>query len=62
MLTRPKASLTVVSAPTISKVTDRRTSCSAQTLSLPLDQAMRVRGGLAISDYRAFVFGCGAGR
>jgi hypothetical protein len=41
MLTRPKASVTVVKAPTISKSPERRASCSAHALSLPLDQAIR---------------------
>src|SRR5215471_14854673 len=40
MLTRQNSCVTVVSAPTISSSPERRTSCSAQALSLPLDQAI----------------------
>src|SRR5262249_17857985 len=39
MLTRPKASVTVVKALIISRSPARRTSCNAHALSLPLDQA-----------------------
>ena len=44
MLTRPKVSVTVVKAPTMSYSPARRASCSAQALSLPLDQAIRAFG------------------
>ena len=47
MLTRPKVSVTVVSAPTISQSPARRTSCSAQALSLPLDQAISAFGRMS---------------
>src|SRR5262245_56381959 len=44
MLTRPTFSETVVSAPTTSQSPLRRASCSAQALSLPLDQAISALG------------------
>jgi hypothetical protein len=44
MLTRPNASVIVVNAPTTSYSPARRTSCSAQALSLPLDQAISALG------------------
>src|SRR5262249_59801946 len=44
MLTRPKVSVTVVSAPTISQSPARRASWRAQALSLPLDQAISAFG------------------
>src|SRR3954453_20017071 len=43
-LTRLNASFTVVSAPTMSNSPDRRTRCSAQALSLPLDQEISAFG------------------
>src|SRR5947209_3434100 len=43
-LTRPNVSLTVVSAPTISNSPACRTRCSAQALSLPLDQEISAFG------------------
>src|SRR5450759_5417895 len=50
MLTRAKVSVTVVKAPTMSNSAWRRTSCSAQALSLPLDQAISAFGrGFAIN-------------
>ena len=58
MLTRAKSSVTVVSAPATSNVPCRRTSCSAQALSLPLDQAISACGGAAIIHPRR---GAGAG-
>ena len=44
MLTRPKLSVTVVKAPTMSYSPAARASCSAQAESLPLDQAIRAFG------------------
>ena len=51
-LTRPKALVTVVSAPTTSISPARRTSCSAQALSLPLDQAISALGRRTIIGVR----------
>src|SRR5262245_26430075 len=49
MLTRPKVSVTVVNAPTISNSPTRRTSWSAHALSLPLDHATKAFGRLRTS-------------
>ena len=47
--TRPKVSVTAVKAPTTSNSPARRTSCSANALSLPLDHEISAFGRGAIN-------------